>query len=173
MSYGNTSEIVLRRTPHCGGFFLGNKIFWQYNTLMDKKKLAGRLVCLILFIFLVNFFANKFYWYSAVWWFDMLMHFLGGFWVGLLFIYLFSPKDNSVNSIFKILFFVLTIGIGWEMFEILVNGAIMRNSFNFLDTISDVFFDLAGGSFSILYFLKRIMLQSKDGSLGSSLKDCP
>ena len=85
------------------------------------------------------------------------MHFLGGIWLGLASIYLFSLKDDSLKSIFKILFIVLFIGIGWETFEILINIFITHSSLTLLDTISDIFFDFAGGTFAILYFLKKIM----------------
>lgn len=86
------------------------------------------------------------------------MHFLGGFWLGLASIYLFSIKENSLKSILKILFIVLLIGIGWEVFEIYIDKFITQNSFDFLDTISDLLFDLLGGLSAILYFKKRIIL---------------
>jgi len=124
---------------------------------MDRKKLTKIIICLILFIFVVNFLANKFYWYSSIWYFDMIMHFLGGFWIGLAFMYLFPPKDISFKLIFQTLLFVLFIGVGWEVFEVLVNDVIAKNPFNYLDTASDIFFDLSGGTFATLYFLKRIM----------------
>jgi hypothetical protein len=99
----------------------------------------------------------KFYWYSSIWYFDMPMHFLGGVWLGLASIYLFSLKDDSLRSIFKIFFIVLLVGIGWEVFEIFVNKFTIQDPFNFLDTVSDIFFDLSGGCFAILYFIKRTM----------------
>ena len=101
------------------------------------------------------------------------MHFLGGFWVGLLALYIFSPTKISPRIFLKLLLFVLIVGIGWEIFEMVVNDVIAQNPFDLLDTTSDIFFDLAGGALSILYFLKRIMLQSKDSPLGNPLKDCP
>src|SRR6185369_1088754 len=101
---------------------------------MDRKNLIKYLICLIFFILIVNFFANKFYWYFSIWYFDMFMHFLGGFWAALACLYLFPPKDSSFNSILRIWFLVLCIGIGWEVFEILVNDVIIRNTFNPLDT---------------------------------------
>ena len=122
---------------------------------MDSKKLLIRLVFLILLIFLLNFLAMKFYWYLSIWYFDMPMHFLGGVWLGLASIYLFSLKDGSLKSIFKIFFIILLVGIGWEAFEILVNKLTIQDPFNTLDTISDICFDLAGGLFTILYFLRR------------------
>jgi hypothetical protein len=87
------------------------------------------------------------------------MHFLGGFWIGLLYFYIFPAENKSFYLIFKILLFTLFIGIGWEVFEILFNNVIAVNPFDFSDTLSDIFFDLAGGGVSIFYFFKRIMLQ--------------
>ena len=81
------------------------------------------------------------------------MHFLGGFWVGLAFLYLFPPKDSPLDAIFITLLLVLTVGVLWEVFEILINEIIAQNPFNVLDTASDIFFDLSGGLCAILYLL--------------------
>ena len=87
------------------------------------------------------------------------MHFLGGFWIGLVYFYIFPQKENSFSAILKVLAFVFFIGIGWEVFEILFNNIIAVNLFNSLDTFSDIFFDLAGGGLAVFYFFKRIVLQ--------------
>ena len=132
---------------------------------MDRKSLFKHLAVLIFLIFLVNFFANKFYWYYTIWYFDMIMHFLGGFWVGLLALYLFtSPKASilSFDSVLRILAFVLFIGVSWEIFEVLVDKVVSRYPFNILDTTSDLFFDMAGSVFAILYFLKRVIPSSEN-----------
>lgn len=129
---------------------------------MNKKKLFSRIALLIVFISITNFLAMKFYWYSSIWYFDMFMHFMGGFWLGLGFLALFFYKkpfrvsDFNFSFIFKIILGVLLIGIFWEIFEILVDKTISHNGFNTLDTFSDLFFDLAGGLFAIFYFLKRL-----------------
>ena len=125
---------------------------------MDSKKFLIRLVSLIFFIFFVNYLAMKFYWYSSIWYFDMPMHFLGGLWLGLAIIWFFKVKEVSFKSIFYIILGVLLIGTLWEVFEIFIDKNITGLSFNTLDTFSDIFFDLAGGSFAILYFLKRVIL---------------
>lgn len=124
---------------------------------MDRKKLSTYLAFLILFIFAINYVAMKFYWYSAIWYFDMPMHFLGGFWLGLALIWFFSVREFSPKSILKIILGALLIGILWELFEILIDKSIAQNPFNILDTISDMCFDLAGGGLSIIYFFKRIV----------------
>lgn len=128
---------------------------------MNRKRLAKYLVLLIFFILILNFLAGKFYWYSLIWYFDMIMHFLGGFWVGFLALYFFSPKMLSSRSIAIVLFSVLLVGVGWEVFEFIFYNYIATNSFNVLDSLSDIFFDLAGGVFSIIFSLKRIMISDK------------
>ena len=137
---------------------------------MDKKNFTKWLVSLIFFILLVHSLALKFYWYFTIWWLDMFVHFLGGFWIGLVALWFFSKKFKFLTEskafigiILKILFFVLLVGIGWEVFEILVNDVIAKDSFDYLDILSDLFFDLVGGAFVTLFFFKKIMLQSKDG----------
>jgi len=169
ISYGNTSEITLRKILHLWRFFLKRR----YNINMDSKKLSIRLLILVFIIFVLNYFAMEFYWYSSIWYSDIIMHFLGGLWLGLFSIYLFSIKDSSFKSILKIFFVVLLIGISWEIFEILIDKFITQNSFNFLDTMSDIFFDVLGGLLAVWYFIKQIMVQSKDGPWGNSLKDRP
>ena len=129
---------------------------------MQKKDLSMRVGSLVIFIFFVNYLAMKFYWYSSIWWFDMPMHFLGGLWLGLVFIWLFWGQEFDARLILKILAGVLVIGVLWEIFEVIVNNLTIKDTFNTLDTLSDIFFDLAGGTFAVLYFLKRILLREKD-----------
>ncbi len=130
---------------------------------MGRQKLIKPLIYLISFIFITNFLANKFYWYSAVSYFDMIMHFLGGFWVALLCVYLYPFKEKSPNVVLEVLAFVLLVGVGWEIYEMLVNSVAAQNPFDYLDTGSDLFFDLFGGSMAIFYFYKRIMFAKENG----------
>ncbi len=127
------------------------------DTIIDRKKLLIRLASIVTFIFAINYVAMKFYWYFSIWYFDMPMHLLGGFWVGLASIYIFSLKEFNFKFILKVFICVLLIGFFWEIFEILVDKSITQDSFNILDTTSDMFFDLAGGGLSIIYFFKRIV----------------
>ncbi|MES2416531.1 MAG: hypothetical protein V4504_02435 [Patescibacteria group bacterium] len=121
---------------------------------MNKEKLLKRMALMVFFIFIVNFLAMKFYWYSSLWWFDMPMHFLGGFFLGMIGLYLLLPKDFSSAYVFKLFLFVLVVGAGWEVFEIIVNQ-ISSNPFYILDTISDIFFDVSGGLSAILYLCRK------------------
>lgn len=126
---------------------------------MDRKKSFKNLAVLIIFIFVAHMLATKFYWYYSIWYFDMIMHFLGGVWLGLCAIYLFTPKSSSLRSIFLVLFFVLTVGLGWEVFEFIFYNYFAQHFFDVSDTFSDIFFDLTGGVFATSYFFRKIMLQ--------------
>lgn len=134
---------------------------------MNRKKLFIRIATLIFLIFVFNALALWLHWYSALLWLDIPMHILGGFWLGLFFIWLFSFKEIEVFEDFlnkknfkfflKILFFVLIIGILWEVFEFMINESITRNLFDTIDTFSDLVFDLLGAIFSIYYVSKKIV----------------
>ena len=87
----------------------------------------------------------------------MPMHFLGGVWLGLALLWFLKIKEISLMLIFKMILGVLIIGVLWEIFEIILNNYTTQSPFNSLDTISDIFFDLSGGCFAILYFIKKIM----------------
>lgn len=136
---------------------------------MDRKTLLKPILYFMFLIFLADTVAQKLYWYYSIWWFDMPMHFFGGFWEGLLFMWFFSSdflpfswlkvhiEQFDLKLIIKTLSFVFVIGILWEFFEIYTHNYLGLDPFNIVDTTSDIFFDLAGGAFAILYFFKRIM----------------
>ena len=124
---------------------------------MDRKKLAIRVLSLIAFIFAMNYLAIWLHWYYSMWWFDMPMHFLGGLWVGLALLWVLPQEESSLDKIFQVFLFVLIIGVGWEIFEFIVNETLARNPFDLRDTLSDIFFDISGGMTAMFYFLTRIM----------------
>jgi len=112
----------------------------------------------LLGIFIINLTVGMYYGFGVRhYWFFQILHFLGGFWVGLLFFYLFYYGNLVPKSIFYVFLWVLAIGISWEVFEFCFYNYIAQNAFNLFDTSSDIFFDLFGGAFAVLYFLKRIM----------------
>jgi hypothetical protein len=99
----------------------------------------------------------------------MPMHFLGGFWSGLFLIWFFSYYNllgqPLLKLILKIMLGALLIGIAWEIFEFAINTYYAREVFvaNGVDSVSDIFFDLAGGATAILYYLKKIMHVKENG----------
>ncbi len=144
------SEITLRKNLRKSGIFSLQYAVVGYNDDMDTKKLLKRTIWLILFILIANLLALKFYWYYSIWYFDMPMHFLGGFFIGLASVY-FAVSRGGKGSAFKILSVVFLVGVGWEVFEILVDETVTSHPFNLLDSVSDLFFDMAGGALSLYY----------------------
>jgi hypothetical protein len=122
---------------------------------MDKKKLLKTLIFLMLFIFGLDFLGRTFYWYYTVWYFDIITHFLGGFWVALFFLYTFLLFDKKAG-IFRILLGVLLIGILWEIFEYIVFNRIGGTPFDSFDTSLDIVMDMVGGVASMFYVYRRI-----------------
>jgi predicted membrane protein len=126
---------------------------------MKRKTFFAGLSLFVFCIFSLNFIANKLYWYSSIWWFDILMHFLGGFWLGLFFIwYLYKDLDKkelSKDNLIKLILGVLFVGFGWEIYEIIVNDLWAKNTFDLFDTSSDMVFDITGGLLAY-YIFKNI-----------------
>ena len=129
---------------------------------MNRRKLSIRMTLLVVFIFLINFVAMKLHWYSALWWFDMPMHYLGGLWLGLAMIYFFPPKLGSVKAIMWTIVGVMFFALAWEVFEYFVDENIARNGFDIYDTLSDICFDLAGAFTALFYFFKRIIIPEQN-----------
>lgn len=129
---------------------------------MDSKKIFQQLASLVIAIFILNFLANKFHWYYSIWWFDMPMHFMGGFWLGMVFFWFFKVRELnlSVNLKFlaRLVAWVLFIGVAWELFEYYFINYVAQNNFDLLDTLSDLFFDLFGGITAVTFLLKRDVL---------------
>jgi len=83
------------------------------------------------------------------------MHFFGGFWVAMFFVWLYHSKINQLpnySTILIILSFVALIGVFWEFLEFFYNVFISSKGYrgymqlSAADTIADLFFDLIGGS---------------------------
>lgn len=111
----------------------------------------------ILLVGVLHLPAVLFDWYFYFWWYDVLMHGLGGVAMGFLACTLWSWlnvqgasvwKTNTAQLIF-VLGFVAMIGIGWEWAEGIVDAVALPNigmtQLGLTDTMLDLFFDLVGG----------------------------
>ncbi len=91
----------------------------------------------------------------------MLMHFLGGFWVGgmAIWFYLFNTKINKmlvVSSWAKKLIFYLiatmAVSLIWELFEFSLDTFVVSRTNDIIDTLSDLFMDALGAGIMLVYF---------------------
>lgn len=134
------------------------------------------LLAVIVLILAVHGFATAFSWYFVHPWVDIPMHIAGGFWLGLLFFYLFTerrqvlPRDVSLwPTVFLCLGFVALVGIGWELYEYIAS-AFLGGRMDFgdsspgahFDTLKDLFDDLVGGGLAVgSYYLFFRLIHSK------------
>lgn len=97
---------------------------------------------------------------------DQLLHFSGGVWVVLVFLYFFKLRpqifDAQKNVWLTGIFawsFVALVGVLWEFFEYAVDffsgGAWINTAAWGMDTFQDLFLDLSGGLVVVLVFLSR------------------
>ncbi|MBI4992093.1 MAG: hypothetical protein HZB99_02640 [Candidatus Harrisonbacteria bacterium] len=88
---------------------------------------------------------------EAIWWLDMVMHFLGGLLTASLFLnfsaeyFNLLPNGNRYANFLFIVSFVMLIGVLWEFYEYSTNYFLQTLELSLTDTLSDLFFDLVGG----------------------------
>ena len=132
--------------------------------MVFSKSVLLFLVVILLFHFIATF--N--YWYWTYLWLDIPMHFLGGFWTAMAFVYLIlnyqfpiseeSLRKNLLSYFIIILSFVALIGIFWEFYEFLSDFFLSSKNYTQIfqqgaaDTMGDLFFDLLGGTVLSLAF---------------------
>lgn len=102
--------------------------------------------------------ALRYYWYWSFWWFDILVHFAGGFLLTFLFLFLYQSISKNIPGIYHsfvfVILFVLTVGLSWELFEVIIESASIAEPDYLLDTIADIFVDIAGALFAYILFLR-------------------
>jgi hypothetical protein len=124
------------------------------------------IIGLLIFILFIHILATIYYWYWTVGWLDMPMHFLGGFWLAMVFFWLNSkfniieirPPNTDHNfwrsdlpKLILVLGFIALVGALWEFFEFGYDVLISSKGYlavaqrGTADTMSDLFFDLLGG----------------------------
>jgi hypothetical protein len=110
-------------------------------------------------IFALNLLADVFFWYETIWWFDILMHFLGGLFVSLLIIWIFYPYLSNLpkrNLFIYIILGTLIVALSWELFEFSVWTIFdLKEIIDMKDSISDIIVGTLGGLLGTHYFLQR------------------
>ncbi len=128
--------------------------------LQEIKNPANYLLRTTILVSTLHFLATKLYWYNDFFWFDMLMHFIGGIFIGFIALYILyrfkiSQNKKFISTIKITILTVFVVGLFWEVYEYVVQGftgAILANP---IDSISDLFFDLAGGLYAVYIFQKQ------------------
>ena len=124
------------------------------------------IIALLAVILIFHATAIINYWYWVFPWLDIPMHFFGGFWMAMFFVWLYHSKISQLPS-YLIAFlitlsFVALIGVFWEFLEFFYDVFVSSKGYygymqlSAADTITDLFFDLVGGSALLgIYFLLK------------------
>lgn len=122
---------------------------------MTRKRIIKYTAILFSLLAIINLLSMKFFWYQAISWFDMPMHFIGGFTTLLLLAYLFYSRLQYDFLFYrKIIFLILgaiLVGFLWEVFEYVFNNIIAGIPWDMVDTSADLFWDTTGAIFALIF----------------------
>ena len=132
--------------------------------MSPRNRLLYTLAMLICVIAAMHLAATIFFLYWTLWWYDIILHFLGGVFVGLLVLwlqflsgYFGTPALPSSRKVFSVMLVaVLAVGVGWEVFERLLGHTWSVEGY-WLDTSVDVVLDLLGSVVAFFHFKSRYM----------------
>lgn len=131
---------------------------------------AYGLFTLFLFIVIAILHALGFFYslYFYLWWYDIVMHILGGFAIAILSAYIFFLRPgrsvSDVRKIFLTIFFsILVVGILWEVGEIFVSRYYdFRMEIGGIDTLADMINDMIGAFAGAWLFLRHSRVRGDD-----------
>ena len=111
---------------------------------------------------ILHFLAIKFYLYWDFWWFDIIVHFLGGIWAGATVFWVYYFSGWFKNPIIRPQYFFLLallgafiIGLMWEIFEYKAGLTFVIPGRDYVtDTLCDLGMDIVGGLSVYLYYRK-------------------
>ena len=105
-----------------------------------------RALAVMLPLFLLNWVGVDYSLYSIIWWWDVMTHFLGGIFIGFLLLAIRTRWKlfRGRSTIRYLTITALSIFVGWELYEILINIIIPVYRFDIVDTLHDVVNDCLG-----------------------------
>lgn len=112
------------------------------------------VVILTLGILLSHFFGSIFSFYERFFWFDMVMHTLGGAWLASVFM---TVRWFPYRTALHVIGLVLLAGLAWELYEYLFSVWATAEFGNLgfeqplIDTLSDLAFDALGAAAVALF----------------------
>jgi uncharacterized membrane protein YjdF len=132
---------------------MNNKHFHRTKTLERELLIAG------LVLILGHIFGSFESWYDKYPFFDVFVHFTGGFWVALVFLAVlpsFRTGGRTKKLFFAAAAFSFAVGGLWELLEFTIENHYLVNFQGPpLDTLSDLIIDTLGGLAAALYVRRR------------------
>lgn len=124
----------------------------------------------LVLVFVINLPGLYYQWYLHYWWFDVVLHFLGGFFIAMFFAaYLKEhiPGGLKLKNTLIIIGAAMFIGVVWEFAEYIANQTLTEPFYKYFgvrayfmgdlnDTVNDLTMDMLGaGLFAWLHLLRR------------------
>lgn len=128
-----------------------NKYFWSMFVCL----------CSIAILHIIGTQEN-YYWSTN--WYDFPMHFLGGLWLALFFLWLGSWVSLPIapSNVFRVFVFVLIVGIFWELYELYFHITDVSDHIYVWDTSHDLIMDITGGLIGWYLFHKKLIGQKNE-----------
>ncbi|MEK7607486.1 MAG: hypothetical protein AAB484_00980 [Patescibacteria group bacterium] len=96
--------------------------------------------------------------YDTVQWYDIVMHFLGGLWVFLFVLWAIHTQYGRFflkhASIRNLIFFVLVVGVLWEILEIVLGFMHFSDPGYGFDVFKDLVIDILGAICGSIFYKK-------------------
>ncbi|MEX2090703.1 MAG: hypothetical protein WD989_01050 [Candidatus Paceibacterota bacterium] len=124
----------------------------------------------LVFIFLINLPGLYYQWYLNYWWFDVVLHFLGGFFIAMFFAAYLDEHilgTSKLKNALVIIGAAMFVGVVWEFAEYIANQTLTEPFYRYFevrayfmgdlsDTVNDLTMDMLGAaSFAWLHLLRR------------------
>ena len=151
------SLTTLTKYPPYGGYFVYG-VKKDIITHMLRKSFFIEMLLLLILIAVIHITGSYLFWYWHYFWLDILMHFLGGLWVGLASFWILEASgrgSDAFKSQMQAVLFGLAcafaIGVLWEIFENVTGIAFVAYEEYIPDTLMDLVMDSLGGILAGLY----------------------
>jgi hypothetical protein len=130
---------------------------------MSTKKIFISSFLVLISVAVFNYIGIKYNLYWIYNWYDIPMHILGGLWVSLFSIYLYTYFDKDIfasdyhKKVLKIVILSLTfMTISWEIFELLGKLTFLSDGkWYWFDTIKDIIDGFIGGMIGYYFYSKQ------------------
>lgn len=135
--------------------------------MIFRKPLFKEAIFSLILLAILHKMAIVLFLYWTTDWFDILMHGLGGWTLGLLFLFFFYTSGFfKLDSSHPFYVFVITVGsvlivgLFWELWEIFVGLTdVLKDR---LDTVADIVMDIIGAILSLFYYKLKISKPNND-----------
>jgi hypothetical protein len=126
---------------------------------MTDSKLFKSFLITLFGVGIMEVITIKLYLFLTIFWFDMVMHFFGGFLVSMFIVWILTWHGKKVSYGQMLLWGVggaVVIGVLWECFEVYFGMTSLSSPLYLQDNGMDVVMDTTGGLVAVLYSYIKI-----------------